>query len=108
MVCRKCGREMSDELRECPNCGTPVSEKQIKNLDPEAKSKLFAGLMGIFFGHFGIHNFYLGYKGKAIIQLILTIIIVGLPVSYIWGLIEGVMILVGKTDKDASGRPLKE
>ena len=108
MVCRKCGREMSDELRECPNCGTHVSEKQIKSLDPQAKSKLFAGLMGIILGGFGIHNFYLGYKGKAIAQLLLTIFIIGIPVSLIWSFIEGIMILVGKIDKDASGRALKE
>lgn len=34
----------------------------------ESKSKTTAGLLGIFLGWIGIHNFYLGYKKKAIIQ----------------------------------------
>ena len=104
MVCRKCGREMSDELRECPNCGTHVSEKQIKSLDPQAKSKLFAGLMGIILGGFGIHNFYLGFTGKGIAQIFVTIFTCGF--GAIWGLIEGIMILTGSINTDANGNPL--
>ena len=37
------------------------------------KSKIAAGLLGIFLGSLGIHNFYLGYTKKAILQLCLTI-----------------------------------
>ena len=33
------------------------------------KSKMAAGLLGIFLGCFGVHNFYLGYTTKAVIQL---------------------------------------
>ena len=32
------------------------------------KSKMVAGLLGIFFGSFGVHNFYLGYNTKAVLQ----------------------------------------
>ena len=38
----------------------------------ERKSKLAAGLLGIFLGCFGVHNFYLGYTKKAIIQVAVT------------------------------------
>ena len=38
------------------------------------KSKLAAGLLGIFLGCFGVHNFYLGNTGKAVAQLLLTVI----------------------------------
>lgn len=38
----------------------------------ERKSKLIAGLLGIFLGSLGIHNFYLGYTKKAIIQVSVT------------------------------------
>lgn len=31
------------------------------NTNPNAKSKMAAGLLGIFLGSFGVHNFYLGY-----------------------------------------------
>jgi len=36
-----------------------------KSSDP--KSKMAAGLFGIFLGAYGVHNFYLGYITKAII-----------------------------------------
>ena len=38
------------------------------------KSKIVAGLLGLFLGTLGVHNFYLGYTGKAVAQLLLTLI----------------------------------
>lgn len=79
------------------------------------KSKILAGILGILLGALGIHNFYLGFIAKGAIQLSLTglsIITLGLlfPLAFaasIWGLIEGVMILVSKPGdsfhKDAQG-----
>ena len=74
----------------------------------EKKSRIGAGVLGIFLGGFGVHNFYLGYKGKAIAQLLITCLSFGLLyfVSSTWGLIEGILILVGTIDKDANGNPL--
>ena len=61
------------------------------------KSKIAAGLLGIFLGSLGVHNFYLGNTGKAVAQLLLTligwIIIVGPIISGIWALIEAILIL---------------
>lgn len=76
----------------------------------EKKSKIGAGLLGIFFGGFGAHNFYLGFKSKAIAQLLITCLSFGILyfVSSIWGVIEGILILVGTIDKDANGNPLGE
>ncbi|MBQ4396138.1 MAG: TM2 domain-containing protein [Clostridia bacterium] len=79
--------------------------------DPNTKSKLVAGLLGIFLGTFGVHNFYLGYNGKAVAQLLMTILSCGAlaAVSAVWGLIEGILILAGSTiTTDATGRPLGE
>ena len=79
--------------------------------DPNAKSKLAAGLLGIFLGGLGVHNFYLGYTGKAIAQLLLSVLSCGIlaAVSAIWGFIEGILILCGSTiTTDASGRPLSD
>ncbi|CCY71409.1 putative membrane protein [Clostridium sp. CAG:921] len=61
------------------------------NTNLNAKSKLAAGLFGIFLGGLGVHNFYLGYTGKAVAQLLLSLLSCGLLswVSSIWGLIEG-------------------
>ena len=60
-------------------------------------------------GALGIHNFYLGYTSKGIIQLILTITMIGAPIAAIWALIEFVLILAhsGSYAYDAQGQPLQ-
>ena len=77
---------------------------------PERKSKLTGGLFGIFLGCFGAHNFYLGYTAKAVIQLLITVLTLGILafVSAIWGCIEGILILSGSINRDAKGVPLGE
>ncbi len=74
------------------------------------KSKLAAGLLGIFLGSLGVHNFYLGYTGKAIAQLLISLLTCGFGAvaSGIWGLVEGILILTGSITKDAKGIPLKD
>ncbi len=77
-------------------------------VDPQAKSKIAAGLLGIFLGGFGIHRFYLGYTQIGVIQIVVTVLTCGL--GSIWGLVEGILILVGQDGftTDADGRPLSE
>lgn len=72
------------------------------------KSKMVAGLLGIFLGGFGVHNFYLGNTNKGIIQIVVTLVTCGL--GAIWGTIEGILILVGNESfsTDAEGRPLTD
>jgi TM2 domain-containing membrane protein YozV len=78
------------------------------------KSKLAAGLLGIFLGAFGVHNFYLGNTGKAVAQLLITILSLGILaiVSEIWALIEGILILTSQPGsawhKDAEGKELQD
>jgi TM2 domain-containing membrane protein YozV len=69
------------------------------------KSKLTAGLLGIFLGSFGVGRFYLGYTGLGIAQIAATWLTCGL--GGIWPLIDAVMILVGRVP-DAQGRTLRE
>lgn len=142
MYCKNCGAEFpSDESVMCVKCGAPKGEGNSycyncgKQIDPnaavcpycgcstanlasaDAKSKVAAGILGILLGAFGVHNFYLGYTSKAVLQLVLTLVgfvlsCIGIGVFLvlgieIWGIVEGIMILTGKIDKDGSGRPLK-
>jgi TM2 domain-containing membrane protein YozV len=76
--------------------------------DPQAKSKLAAGLLGIFLGTFGVHRFYLGFTKIGVIQLIVSLVTCGL--GGIWGFIEGILYLVGANGytTDADGRPLRD
>lgn len=107
--CANCGKELTDEQDICLNCGVRV-KKSTASSDPNAKSKLAAGLFGIFLGVFGVHNFYLGFTGKAVAQLLISVLSCGIlsPVSAIWGLIEGIMILSSNDYKDADGNTLRD
>ncbi len=65
-----------------------------------------AGLLGIFLCLFASHQFYLGNVGRGVIQAFLSLCTVG--IASIWSLIEGILILAGKINTDAQGRPLRE
>lgn len=85
---------------------------QWRQEDPYAKSRVVAGLLGIFLGAFGIHRFYTGHTGVGMIMLLVTVLSAGIfaVVTSIWGLVEGILYLVSKTGTysvDASGRPLR-
>ncbi len=89
----------------------PQAGYQQQGYVTEQKSKMAAGLLGIFLGGWGIHNFYLGNTNKGIIQIIVTIVTCG--AGALWGLIEGILILTAQPGAqpwgvDANGVPLKE
>ena len=137
MYCKNCGSAVEQGAAICTNCGVPVGQganfcancgNQVQPgaavcmacgfatagsktvAPPGAKSKMAAGLLGIFLGAFGVHNFYLGYTGKAVAQLLITVLSCFMlsEVSAIWGLIEGIMILCGNINTDADGTPLAD
>ncbi|MCH5187496.1 MAG: TM2 domain-containing protein [Oscillospiraceae bacterium] len=129
MYCRNCGREIANNAAVCVTCGVAVGQganfcnncgaATVPNaavctkcgvalaqpIVGEQKSKLTAGLLGIFLGGFGVHNFYLGYTGKAVAQIVLTFCF---GIGAIWGFVEGILILAGSINKDANGVPLKD
>ena len=105
--CSNCGKKVNENQDVCLNCGVNLKKDKRVNT-PKGKSKITAGILGIFLGCFGVHNFYLGYNGKAIAQLLITLLSIFLLswVSAIWGLIEGILILTGSIKEDAFGNPL--
>lgn len=123
--CKHCGKENSNEATFCGGCGQKIESVPVQaqvfyaNVPPvtqyEQKSKIAAGLLGLLFGGLGIHNFYLGYTGRAVAQLIMwlvTIVSCGfLPLAiatWIWSLIESIMIFCGSIKVDGHGIPLKD
>lgn len=100
--CHNCGQPTLPGAAVCTNCGVSLAAPAANG---NQKSKMAAGLLGIFLGGWGVHNFYLGYTGKAIAQIVLTFCF---GIGAIWGLIEGIMILCGKISTDAKGVPLKD
>lgn len=76
------------------------------------KSAYFAGLLAVILGGLGIHNFYLGYFRRAVIQVILCVfgaafLGLGPAISWIWALVEGVQLFAGLIRFDGEGKPLK-
>lgn len=111
--CPNCGAETSAEAVICPTCGVALGVAPSEATNESPKSKLAAGLLGIFLGCFGVHNFYLGFTGKAVGQLLLgtagaIACGIGPVVSGIWGLVEGIMYLTGNKNTDAKGQKLGE
>ncbi len=108
--CSKCGKEIEDKANFCKECGANVGNNNEHVNNGLQKSRIAAGLLGIFLGALGIHNFYLGYTGKAIGQLLITVLSCGILafVSAIWGLIEGILILAGNISVDADGNELTD
>ena len=135
VYCTRCGAPIPEGRNVCEACGMPVKpvqetphqpdyvqpEYQQPEYNPpyqqpyapagyEQKSRIAAGILGILLGSLGIHNFYLGYTGKGIAQLLISVCsCFSLSiVSGIWGLIEGIMLLTQQGQVDAKGVPLKD
>lgn len=123
MFCKQCGKPIDDGQDLCEDCKLTSNQNSGMNNNVNSnstvnqnfnnsnqKSKMAAGLLGIFLGAFGVHNFYLGFTGKAIAQLLITILSCGMLsfASGIWGLIEGILILTGSMNTDGNGNPLKD
>lgn len=126
MFCKQCGKPIDDGQDLCEDCKKAESANTqgnaqtvntnvntgntTNNVNPQAKSKLAAGLLGIFLGSLGVHNFYLGYIGKAVAQLLISVLSCFMLswASAIWGLIEGILLLTGSISVDGNGNPLRD
>ena len=119
MKCEYCDNEVPPGSVRCPSCGAAVKAGPVPqapaapavpaggvyvaaqpapavnvvlNLPP--KSRATYVVLAIFFGGLGIHNFYAGYAGRGVAQLLLSLIfgsftcgIVSLIV-WLWAIIE--------------------
>lgn len=143
LYCPDCGKSMSVAAQHtrltiaCPHCEhlfRPAAITRLGQAGPKAvpagrpapiyrampsaagaepRSRVAAGLLGIFLGALGLHRFYLGYHGIGLIQFSLTV--AGLllpgpltcctPLVALWGFVEGVTCLLGGM-RDVDGRPL--
>ena len=74
----------------------PIAENAVRTpfndlyLYADRKSRIAYIVLAIFLGELGIHNFYAGYAGRGVAQLLITILSFGLLfwISWIWALVE--------------------
>lgn len=113
--CKFCGEILDPLMREMENLKRRndtipiiVNNNNNNNISPvfretapvSTKRRLTYILLALFLGMIGIHNFYAGYVGTGIIQLILTFTGIGAILTFIWVIID---ILF--TTKDGRGIP---
>ena len=90
IYCSECGEKMSDEADRCPHCGCPNKTlvKSINKLYNGNKSIAVYLVLCWFLGFLGVHRYYAGKTGSAIVMTILTITIVGAAITVIWAIID--------------------
>ena len=72
-----------------PTYQQPVNTQCIDGINPSwpIKSKVIAGILGIFLGGIGIHKFYLGKVGMGIVNLIFSWTFIPAIIGFIEGII---------------------
>lgn len=116
--CPKCHKIGHQGKKHCPQCGVfleftdaPVCshcgydlkhKKRIEESKP--RSRTIAALLQVFLAWFGAGRFYLGYYGIALLQILVSILTLGL--GGLWPIIDGFMILKGKVKTDYDGNEL--
>ena len=58
----------------------------------QKKSMAASYILWYLFGFFGAHRFYLGETKTAIIQLILTLTIIGIIITFVWWIVDAFLI----------------
>ena len=110
--CPDCGAPTKARDRKCRECGGTLFI--LRNLKP--RRRFTTALLAFTVGMFGIHNFYLGYMRRALLQLTLSVIslaillllqfglVAGVPIfTFVWACFEGVKVVIGNTRVDADG-----
>lgn len=109
MKCEYCDNEVPVGSNRCPYCGAAVkvvqscptaapaaSPQTLSQMQPgqvvgePAKKRSTYMILAFFLGALGVHNFYAGYMGRAIAQLLISVLSFGMLafVSGIWAFIE--------------------
>lgn len=101
--CPNCGKPLADDNTFCPSCGHNATTTT--TILPPPKSKEAAGLLGLFFGSLGVHDFYVGKVTQGVVKLVLTFTVLGYFVSAIWRFVDVICILTGSYH-DNWNRPL--
>ena len=107
-VSQTAGMQAGQPMMAGQTMAMPMGQGQMMMMPQNPPRQLLVGiLLALFLGVFGAHNFYLGHTGRAVAQLLITVLTFGLGsiITGIWALIEVIMMATGSL-MDADGRPL--
>lgn len=99
-------RSLSGRKQRAPSAfGRPAGgAPRVSPTSSGAKSRAVYVLLAVSMGPVGVHNFYAGYKGRGIAQLLITLfmswLIIPLAMVFFWVLVE-----IFTVEKDATGVP---
>lgn len=85
-TCPYCGEVVAANVLKCKFCGEWLIKREGKSW---VKTMLFCAYLGLF----GVHNFYNNKIGIAVVQLVLSLTIIGLFISIPWLIIDWLLIL---------------
>ena len=126
MKCEYCDNPVPSGATRCPSCGAAVSPQMINVPQPVLQqvvpmpkqvesttaqpfpayqqSRVGYIILGFLLGEIGVHNFYVGYVGRGVAQLLITVLSLGFLcwISWIWALVEIIVV-----SKNAKGIPLR-
>jgi len=127
MNCQYCNNPLPPGVSQCPACGAqapvqappyggqqpygqppyggqqPYGQPPYGQMPPYpgvGKSRTAYVLLAVFLGELGIHNFYAGYTGKGVAQLLVSVLSCGYLafIPWIWAIVEACTVT-----NDASG-----
>ena len=101
MYCSNCGAEVNDKAVVCVKCGCAVNSAPVRDFNGSSKDWMVTLLLCFFAGYLGIHRFYVGKTGTAILQLLTA------GGCGICSLIDLIVICMGNF-KDAEGKFIKD
>ena len=80
MFCVQCGNDLPANAAICMKCGVATGLPPVQVVAPAqvvqvvvSKSRTAYVLLGLFLGGLGVHNFYAGYAGRGIAQLLICL-----------------------------------
>ncbi len=89
--CSECGEIINAKAEICPKCG--VRQMYPPFYFPDwprpITHRITAGLLGIFFGGFGAHKFYMGRVAQGVVYVLLCWTFI----PFIVGIVEGILYL---------------
>ena len=111
--CSFCGAKTTGDMTSCQNCGITLkhysesTDSSVFNRQSD-KSKFSAGMMAVFLGPLGIHDFYLGNTDKGWTKLLITVLSggIGSVLTGPWSIYDAYKIFSGQRD-DADGKTLR-